>query len=256
MPTLLGLSYSPWTQKARWALDARHVIYSYQEYTPMLGEPWLRLRTGRLTGRVSVPVLFAEGGAVSDSFAIAQHAEKHGHGEPLFLAGCEAEIARWNAVSERVLGAGRALYVQRLLRDERALREALPPFIEFNLRPSLTFLATMGTRYVQRKYVGARERDEAGEAALVATMREGLHELRAGLNGRATLLERFGYADIAMALSLQWVKPVDGRYIAMGPATIEISHTPELASEFADLVAWRDALFATHRESPTFRRKR
>ena len=56
-PTLIHLPYSPWSQKARWALDHHGIAYRTQKYLPMLGEPYLRWRTGRWRRRATVPVL-------------------------------------------------------------------------------------------------------------------------------------------------------------------------------------------------------
>jgi glutathione S-transferase len=40
---LLGLPYSPWSEKARWPLDARRVPYKNVTYAPWVGEPLLRM---------------------------------------------------------------------------------------------------------------------------------------------------------------------------------------------------------------------
>ena len=42
--TLYGVGYSPWTERARWALDHHRIAYRYREHLPMLGEPMLRRR--------------------------------------------------------------------------------------------------------------------------------------------------------------------------------------------------------------------
>ena len=42
--TLYGLSLSPWTERARWALDHHGVAYDYHEHVPMLGEVLLRMK--------------------------------------------------------------------------------------------------------------------------------------------------------------------------------------------------------------------
>ena len=57
MNELLGLPYSPWSEKARWALDVRHVPYRYRVFQPLIGEPALRFKTRRWTGTVTVPVM-------------------------------------------------------------------------------------------------------------------------------------------------------------------------------------------------------
>jgi glutathione S-transferase len=50
-----------------------------------------------------------------------------------------------------------------------------------------------------------------------------------------------------MAVLLQAVAPVADRYIRLGPATRQVWSQPELAAEFADLIAWRDTLYERHR---------
>ena len=56
MNELLGLPYSPWSEKARWALDARKVPYKYKVYAPLVGEPALRFKLKKWSGPVSVPL--------------------------------------------------------------------------------------------------------------------------------------------------------------------------------------------------------
>src|SRR5689334_2595000 len=96
MHTLVGLHYSPWTEKARWALDHHGLPYTYEEYLPMIGEPALRLRTRRAFGKVSVPVLIDRDEAVFDSWEIARFAEKQGKGSKLFPEDRLHQIRAWN----------------------------------------------------------------------------------------------------------------------------------------------------------------
>jgi glutathione S-transferase len=65
MTELLALPFSPWSEKARWALDARGVPYDYRRYQPILGEPALRAKLRRARGPVTVPVLTTIDGVVS-----------------------------------------------------------------------------------------------------------------------------------------------------------------------------------------------
>ena len=44
-PELIGIRYSPWTEKARWSPDHR-IPYRYTEHLIMLGMPELRVKTG------------------------------------------------------------------------------------------------------------------------------------------------------------------------------------------------------------------
>ena len=54
---------------------------------------------------------------------------------------------------------------------------------------------------------------------------------------------------MAMAVVLQVVSPVDPAYIRLGPALRRAWTEPVLAREHADLVAWKDALYAGWRQS-------
>ncbi|MET0286005.1 MAG: glutathione binding-like protein, partial [Polyangiales bacterium] len=79
-----------------------------------------------------------------------------------------------------------------------------------------------------------------GALANEGAMREVLRAGRAELGRRPYLLGPFSYADIALASCLQMVEPLA---IAQ-PATREVWRWPELAAEFADLLAWRQRLLA------------
>lgn len=243
MAELIGLTYSPWTEKARWALDHHRVSYRYAEHLPMLGEPLLRWKARRPTGRVTVPLFVEAGGPVMDSLAIARHAERHGRGTPLFPEPHRAAIDAWNTRSERALAAARGLIVARTARSHRAKEEALPPLIPRALRPSLTSVASMGLAFFRFKY----DLDQAGEDERRAVISEELRALREALGGRPHVLDGFTYADITMAAVLQAVRPVDGAFIRLRPATREAWTDPSLSADFPDLLAWRDALYSAHR---------
>jgi len=57
-----------------WALDRCGVPFREKAYLPRLGEPLMRLRCGRWSGRITVPILLAEGQALGDSYDIARWA--------------------------------------------------------------------------------------------------------------------------------------------------------------------------------------
>jgi glutathione S-transferase len=236
---LIAIAYSPWSEKARWALDHHRVAYEKEEYLPMLGEPILRLRTRRLTGRVTVPVLFVDDEAVFDSFEIAKQADQLGSGSPLFPGGALDEVRTWNELAERGLAAGRALTVAATAKSPGAMLENVPPFIPERLRPLSTGLVSMGLTFLTRKY---RLETAAGEDALD----DACERLRAGLGGKRHLVgDAFSFADIAMAVMLGSVKPV--ARARLGPASRETWTRPELARRHADLLEWRDATYAEHR---------
>lgn len=244
MAELFGLSYSPWTEKARWALEHHRVSFRYVEHVPMLGEPYLRWKARKLTGRVTVP-LFVDGGEpIMDSLAIAAYAERGGRASPLFPAGKQAAIEGWNARSERALAAARGLVVARTAASPLAKQEALPPLVPGALRPALTSVATMGVAFFRLKY----GLDAAGEDERRDVIAAELRGLRDALGGRPYLLEDgFTYADIAMAVVLQAVQPVDGAFVPLRPGTRDAWADPVLAGPFQDLCEWRDRLYAEHR---------
>ncbi len=242
MRTLYGLSYSPWTEKARWALDHHRVAYRYREHLPLIGEPLLRWRTPRGT-RPAVPLLIDDGEAFPGSFTIARRAEELGQGEPLFSAADLPAIQRWEADSEQVLSAARARVVARLIRNPQAQAESLPAFLPSGLRPLLAPTAKLGARFVARKHQAHGD----AEAAIRDTVIPALERLREALGGRPYVLGHFSYADITAALMLQCVRPVDDRFLPLGPGTREAWSDAALAERFADLLAWRDGLYAKHR---------
>lgn len=237
MPELIALSYSPWSEKARWALDHHRVDYRETEHLIMLGEPVLRWKARKYLGRVSVPTLVDGDRVYTDSFEIARYAEWFGKGAPL-LDDTKA-VTEWNAKSERALAAGRVVMTERLAGDAEAKREHLPPFVPRAFRPALTPVASLGVAFIRRKY----DFDHVARARthLEAT----LGELRDALGGRRYILDDFSYADIAMAVVLHFIAPIDR--MGLGPATRRCWTQPDLATEFADLIDWRDTLYTHHR---------
>lgn len=242
MPTLVYLPYSPWSEKARWALDHHGVGYDGRVHVPLSGEPALRLRTRRLTGRASVPALIADDGVLLDSFDIAQYAEEHGRGASLFPSEHAAAIAEWNARSEAALAAGRKAAFARALDDPATLEEGLAPLLPASLRGPLRFVANGAIAYMRRKY-GIDQVDDKILVATLDALREAIEH-----HGRYVLGE-LSYADLAMAVVLQFVRPVADEHVPLGPATRRTLGDPALASRYPDLIEWRDRLYAQHRRA-------
>jgi glutathione S-transferase len=253
MAELLGLRFSPWSEKAHWALEARQVPFTWRTFSPILGEPALRLKLGRWSGNVTVPVLTDdEGRAIGDSADIARWADGRGEGPSMYPAGREQEVERFVALSERGLEAGRAVSLRRMLDHDAALREMAPKPLRKALGPLSVSVGRFGIRRTLRKYGTARGEREAYERAAV----EVLEELRASLakapaaNGSGvkvkTLLGTLTFADIAMAQVLVFVEPPKFG-LRIGPATREAWRDEGLCGRFADLLEWRDALYEAYR---------
>lgn len=240
MHELLGLPYSPWSERARWVLDARKIPYRSRRYQPLLGELGLRSKTGRWRGVVSVPVLTtSEGLVIADSVAIARWADERGEGPALFPKDASAEVDRLVALSDRGLASGRALSLLRLLEQPAGLVEMVPKALRS--MPGSSFVAAVGVRRTLRKYDAGTDR--AKETQKLASV---LDEIRSALRDQPTLLGRFTYADVTVSQVLAFVKPpAFGLRIAR--ATRDSFTDEELSSRYADLLAWRDALYEAHR---------
>lgn len=242
MTQLISLSFSPWSEKARWALDHHRVARQTVEHVPMVGEPYLRWKLRKLTGRVTVPVLIDRGRIFADSFDIARHADVIGSGSKLFPAGHENDIARWNERSDAVLGAGRVLSLRRTLANAGAIQESMP--FPRAIRPHLLPLGRNAVAYMIRKY----RTEGVDDAHATTTIRTHLGELRDALGGKPHLIgDALSYADIVMAVSLQLVAPGDDRYIRLGPETRACCTCDDVVREFPDLVSWRDELYRRYR---------
>jgi glutathione S-transferase len=234
----IAASYSPWSERARWALDHHGIHYREVAYVPMLGTPWLRLKTRKWRGKVSVPALVAGHVILRDSVEIARWADSVGRGARLFA---DPGVDAWIRRSDTIMDNGRALAVPRVIRDPAARREGLPAFVPGALRGVLDPMARMGAGYIAKKY-GLGDYDQA---QALGAMRQALVEVRGALaGGRDTLLADFSFADVAVAASLTFVAPMPSGPVKMGPAMRVAYTVDELRREFADVLAWR---YATRR---------
>ena len=199
--TLHGVGYSPWTERARWALDHHRIPYRYREHIPMVGEPLLRLRAhGTLRVKATAPLLVHAGGAIDDSLAIMRYADACGRGPSLRS---DSDGARaWAERIEQGLAAGRARLTAAILADPEGLRESMLPVSPAPLAGLLRPVAAQGARFVAKKY-GA---DLAQVDRHVDTQRGVCLALRDALGGRA-LLEgsSLGAVDLMAATFLQKV---------------------------------------------------
>lgn len=231
-PILVGESFSPWTKKARWALEQCELNYAYKEYTPTLSEPGLRLRLRQWSGSVSVPVLISGDQIFRGSWAIACYANETTRDARL---GDMSTIKDWDDLSEKALAEGRTRVVRSVLNNDKALEEALPTFIPSPLRRPMRFLALDAASRLDRKYA---------HLVMPGSLRKALEQTREGLaKARGDfLLADFSYADITMAAVLEVIAPIAEAEPPLGPATQSCWNDPSLADEFQDLLEWRKRL--------------
>jgi glutathione S-transferase len=241
MRTLVGIPYSPWSEKARWALDHHRLSYRMEVYKPMLGEPALRARTGRLRGKITVPVFLERGEpAIMGAFAIARRAEASGSGATLFPAGRDLEIDAWDRRIDEAMAEARMRVFDRMLENDEAQAEALRGAVPDELRRPLRGATKGVVKYLARKY-----RDVAPPAG---TYEATLSALREALDrGAGHVVGAPSFADFAAATLLQGVRPVDDRFVRLGPATREVWTDEALSARFGDLLEWRDALYRERR---------
>lgn len=243
MIRFIALAVSPWSEKARFALLHHHIAFHEESYTPGLSEPLLRLRLRKFSGKVSVPVLHDGARYYTDSFEIARFAERNGTGKPLMPEAKLAQIEEWNRRSEAALASGRQLFMLEVLKNPELTKGLIPPQVPEALRPALMPVLKLGNQMFARKYK-LPQSPESCRAELVLA----LTDLERELSGRDYLLGEFSYADIAMAVVLQALRPVDARYklqpmVRGGSGSVD----PELTHRFKDLLEWRDRLYARHR---------
>lgn len=236
---LIGESFSPWTKKARWALEYCGLAFDYKEYTPTLSEPALRLRLKQWRGPVSVPLAFAGDETIHGSWAIACHANTQSGDSRL---GDMNAIRTWDGLSEAALAEGRSALLRRILSCNPALEESLPSFVTNAVRRPLRFLARDAVQRLERKYA---------HLVVPGSLREALLQTRQHLanNGCEFLLNKFSYADITMIAVLEMIAPLAVAEPPLGPAVARCWHDEVLANEFNDLLAWRRRLVAASKTS-------
>jgi glutathione S-transferase len=262
MRELIGIIYSPWTEKARWALDHHRVLYRYEEHLIIFGMPSLRWKMRRfgLEGP-TVPAWVDDTQKpvvrMTDSLAIAQEVDRtYGRvsGETsLFPSGFEKEIERYNHWSETACDAGRYFASKGTLRSYEAKKASLPPFIPGFLRGIFVWLVSIGVAYLDFEFrVGLRKEAEArreGEyREVLLKLRQSLAAARASTGTDYLLGGKLSFADVAMAAALQFVEPLGEEYLRIPPAIRQAFTHQKLSEEFKDLLDWRNRLYSQVRK--------
>jgi glutathione S-transferase len=232
-PRLIGITYSPWSFKARWALRWHHIDYRYQEYLVMVGQLKLRCQL-RQTSHATVPSMIAGSERLKDSFEIAKWADNNGSGPDLMTG--DVDVGQWNQVSESLLRLGRIRCALSVQNDDLALIAGVPR--PLNKLPGALALAKLGVRYILKTYPV----DTVAED-LESQMATHLATVEKVIANQNFLLGKPCYADMAVASALQFVSPSGNHYIPM-PRAVRAHWTSEpLAAQFAALLEWRDMVF-------------
>ncbi len=244
MRELIGLFYSPWTEKAKWALDYHQLPYTYKEHLMIFDMPFLRFKLRRPFGDVTVPALIDGPIRLTDSWDIARYAENLGKGKKIFPENHLKKIQEFNEWSEQALSASRVLMTEKISKDPEALMTALPKFIPEVFRKYFLFMAKIGLGYIQKEFDTKSQLGCCEEKLrkVFEILRKSLAQSKTGY-----LLDELTYADIAMAVSLQFISPISERYQKIPDALRRCEHHEKLAKEFSDLIKWRDLIYQKHR---------
>jgi glutathione S-transferase len=243
MYDLIGMYFSPWTERARWALDYHKLLYRYIEYTTLLGQPLLRLKTGKMFSKVSVPLLITSSQRLNDSFDIAKFSDVDSRNSSLVPAPHVDEIKEWTDSAELALCSARIRATRRISASVEALADRLPGYTPGFLRKALAPMAYVATQYILRKY----RLENDGNEQLLRNMDDFFDNAAKALNGRQCVFETFSFADIVIATSLQALVPVADRYIYLGAPSRKCMCEPDLATKYSSLVKWRDVVYEQYR---------
>ncbi|MCS6985576.1 MAG: glutathione S-transferase N-terminal domain-containing protein [Leptospiraceae bacterium] len=241
MLELYGIFYSPWSEKARWALDYHRQIYHWHEYTPLVDS--LQLMWKAKKWRVSVPILITPWEVIEGSLNIVRYGEKHGRKEKLLPFSHEEEILDIDALCDVAYRASRAIITARVEDNSEAQKALMPQFIPPSYHEFALPLAKVATLYLERKY-------SFGGVPLAQhkeVLRSVLQELRQKVRKNKTIFESFTLADISVALTLQFVSPVSDHFIPLSPPLREAFTQEDLAEEFSDLISWRNFIYENYR---------
>lgn len=208
----------------------------------MIGEPLLRLRAKRLTGKITVPILIEDGGVIEGSLRIAEHADGEGEGDRLFPDGTRGDIESWHELAEEAMIIARKFVVARTAESEDVLRASLPKALRGV--PGALASARMGTAFFRRKY--ALDAMEPSKEPIVRF----LDRLRQALKSSPHVLgEAFTFADVIAATTLQCVRPAKAEHWAIEEGLRPAWTDDELASKYEDLLRWRDEVFSQSRRA-------
>jgi|GEM_PF-570720 len=241
----IGISMSPWTEKARWVVDHHQVPYRYREHTIMLGMPALAARLGMKGSEITVPLIIDGDNVVLDSFDIAQYVDQRSGGG-LIPEGTLPEIRHLNLLCDHVLDGSRALMMENLLQDPEIQAASLPPFIPGFLRKPLRFMARMGTEYVQKEFDTRRKAPVVYHGEMNHAL-IGLDTALERAGGRYLIGDKFSLADILGAVAVGGILPAGPMKKRLGTVLTRAWTQDFLVERFGRLIEWRDRIYQDHR---------
>lgn len=241
---LVGMTASVATQRVLWALDYTEVPYTFEDYIPQISTPWLRARTGKWRGQISVPVLLGNSHCLLDSWDIALQINQDQPMAGLIPTQCQHEVATMNQLSESIFNAARILMLERALQDDEALLGAFPAMFPLWARRPMLPVMRKTFRDLQKKY---GEPDVSREQQL-ERLGDCMTQVREQLDGKPYLLDRgFSYADMTVIAAMAMVKPVPRRDDEPTTAYERANTCEQVVQEFPDVFDWRDGVVARHR---------
>jgi glutathione S-transferase len=246
---LISLPGSPWSERASFAIYVAGLSEEVKivPYVDFVDELYLRYISGRwnFSQNVTVPVLrLADGSTINDSLDIAKWAAMKSNGK--LKIPDNDRLQHVVRVTESILSASR-------FRGFNRVRES-GVFDAQDLPSPLRLLPDSFNRSIVRLLFGSLLRKHSDptwtmESAL-AQMRSGLKELESILKesgGEYFEKDEFSLADVIASSAMGFVAPLPNGHSRTGPNFGKCWVEPEVAEEFKDLVAWRDALYVARR---------
>jgi glutathione S-transferase len=237
--TLYQITYSPWTEKARFSLDFNKVHFDTKEYHIMLSELPLKIKSNKILNKISVPLIKTfEGEWIQDSYEIAKWANQQNDEHDLFKQ--DKEVNYWNKKSDQLINWGRVQVINKSNECDELMIELMPDFFPNFLKRNLLFLGRIGSRYITFKH------NVIDNQFQVEHLEVQLKEISCAIKSKY-ILKEFSFADMAIAASLQVIKPVKHSKVVLKDKTYKAYENLELSKKFPELIEWRDYIYQNYR---------
>lgn len=238
---LIGIRYSPWTERVRLVLRHHQLSYNYEEHTLLLGMPRLCWQMRRMSPNLTVPALIDGTNHLMDSFQIARYLDRLGQKSRLIPDQWIDLIAEFNVQAELGCSAVRVLMLERMKHSQEARLAALPDFVPTCLRPSLGGMAKLGMAYIRKEFSISAESSAQSRVDLKSFLV--LLRRRLTQAGGKYIMGELSYADLIAVTVLQGVLPVSNRFLELKAPIRQIWTDEVFKIEFVDLLQWRDQIY-------------